>query len=81
MFILCFLFFVIYFDISNIKDYLSEFTRIKHPPHISLYLSYIIIYLIINMKGKGRTLDQAILRNTANKKSQTFATKRLMKDL
>jgi ubiquitin-protein ligase len=33
------------------------------------------------MKGKGRNKDQALLRTVASKDAQTFATKRLIKDL
>jgi hypothetical protein len=33
------------------------------------------------MKKQGRSMDQALLRTAVNKKSQTFAQKRLVKDL
>lgn len=33
------------------------------------------------MKGKGRTVDKALMRTAVNKKLQTFSHKRLAKDL
>ena len=33
------------------------------------------------MKKRGRSTDQALIRTTINKKYQTFAHKRLIKDL
>lgn len=33
------------------------------------------------MKQRGRSTDQALLRTVINKKYQTFAHKRLLKDL